>query len=62
MAKTYENLEAWIKAVELAVNVYEITRDFPKSRAIGGDKLHTACCILQTDYNLNFGDKAWLSS
>ena len=35
MAKTYENLDAWIKAVELTVSIYEITRDFPKEEIYG---------------------------
>ena len=35
MAKTYENLEAWIKGVDLAVIIYEITRKFPKEEIYG---------------------------
>ena len=35
MAKTYENLEAWIKGVDLAVIIYEITRNFPKEEIYG---------------------------
>ena len=35
MAKTYENLDAWKNAVELAVSIYEITRDFPKEEIYG---------------------------
>lgn len=35
MAKTYENLDAWKRAVDLAVKIYEITRDFPKEEIYG---------------------------
>ncbi len=35
MAKTYENLEAWKKAVDLAVSIYEITRGFPAEEIYG---------------------------
>ncbi len=35
MAKTYENLEAWIKGVEFAVSIYKITQSFPKEELYG---------------------------
>ena len=35
MAKTYENLDAWKKAVDLAVKIYELTRNFPKEEIYG---------------------------
>ena len=35
MAKTYENLDAWVKAVELTADIYEITRGFPKEEIYG---------------------------
>ena len=35
VAKTYENLDAWKNAVELAVSIYEITQDFPKEEVYG---------------------------
>ncbi len=35
MAKTYENLDAWKKAVDLAVKIYDLTRNFPKEEIYG---------------------------
>ena len=35
MAKMYENLEAWKEAVNLAIQIYEITKNFPKEEIYG---------------------------
>ena len=35
MAKTYENLDAWKEATNLAVQIYQITKDFPKEEIFG---------------------------
>ncbi|MBI5969989.1 MAG: four helix bundle protein [Deltaproteobacteria bacterium] len=35
MAKSYETLDAWKEAVELAVAIYDITAAFPKSETFG---------------------------
>lgn len=35
MAKTFENLEAWVKAMELAVHIYKISKKFPKEEVYG---------------------------
>jgi four helix bundle protein len=35
MAKMYENLEAWKEAVNLAIQIYEITKGFPKEEIYG---------------------------
>jgi len=35
VAKTFENLEAWVKGVQLAVDIYRITRKFPKEEVYG---------------------------
>jgi four helix bundle protein len=35
MAKMYENLEAWREAANLAVQIYQITKDFPKEEIFG---------------------------
>ncbi len=35
MAKMYENLEAWKEAVNLAIQIYEITKNFPREEIYG---------------------------
>ena len=35
MAKMYENLDAWKEATNLAVQVYKITKNFPKEEIFG---------------------------
>jgi four helix bundle protein len=35
MAKMYENLDAWKEAANLAVQVYQITKTFPKDEIFG---------------------------
>lgn len=35
MAKTYENLQIWNKAVDLASDIYQITKTFPKDEMFG---------------------------
>jgi len=35
MAKMYENLEAWKEATNLAVQIYQITKNFPKEEILG---------------------------
>jgi len=35
MAKMYENLDAWKEATNLAVQVYQITKNFPKEEIFG---------------------------
>ncbi len=35
MAKMFENLDAWKEATDLAVRIYEITKNFPKEEIFG---------------------------
>jgi four helix bundle protein len=35
MAKMYENLDAWKEATNLAVQIYQITKDFPREEIFG---------------------------
>jgi four helix bundle protein len=35
MGKTFENLDAWKHAIELATLIYEITKSFPKEEIYG---------------------------
>jgi len=35
MAKMYENLDVWKEATNLAVQIYQITKDFPKEEIYG---------------------------
>jgi len=35
MAKMYENLEAWKEGTNLAVRVYEVTKNYPKEEIFG---------------------------
>ena len=35
MAKMYENLDAWKEATNLAVQIYQITKNFPKEEILG---------------------------
>jgi hypothetical protein len=35
MAKMYENLDAWKEAVNLAIQIYETTKTFPKEEIYG---------------------------
>jgi len=35
MAKMYENLDAWKEATDLAVRIYEITKNYPKEEIFG---------------------------
>ena len=35
MAKTYENLEAWKEAIDLAIRIYEATETFPREEIYG---------------------------
>jgi four helix bundle protein len=35
MGKTYEDLDAWKEAIHLAVQVYQVTRGFPKDEIFG---------------------------
>jgi four helix bundle protein len=35
MAKMYENLDAWKEATNLAVQIYQVTKNFPKEEIFG---------------------------
>lgn len=35
MAKMYENLDAWREATNLAVKIYQVTKNFPKEEIFG---------------------------
>jgi four helix bundle protein len=35
MAKMYENLDAWKEATNLAVKIYQVTKNFPKEEIFG---------------------------
>ncbi|MEW6618975.1 MAG: four helix bundle protein [bacterium] len=35
MAKVYETLEVWQLAIDLAVKIYKVTKDFPKEEMYG---------------------------
>ncbi len=35
MAKTFEKLDAWKNAIDLAFHIYKITQDFPKEEIYG---------------------------
>lgn len=35
MAKMYENLDAWKEATNLAVQIYQVTKNFPKEEILG---------------------------
>ena len=45
MSKTYRDLIAWRKAMELVLDVYRITKDFPKSELYGITQQLQRCAV-----------------
>jgi four helix bundle protein len=59
MAKMYENLDAWKEATNLAVKIYQVTKNFPKEEIFGiTSQLRRASISISTNIAEGAGRKS----